>query len=126
MSPATPAPLPYSYLEVWLIIVCLFLVVLATRNVFNVFGSRFKPEAKLAHALNFAPLAALVAIVVPEFARAVEQLGASPQAHLFDGRLLSGMVLVVVGVITKNSLYALLSGTAVYAGAVFLLPHLMR
>ena len=114
----------------WWIIIALFVVVIVTRNVFNVFGERFKSEGRLAQALDFAPLAALTAIVVPEFARAVEQLGASAQAHLIDGRLASGLVLLIVGLVTRNPLYGLLCGAAAYGalhfGGSYLLPILFN
>jgi branched-subunit amino acid transport protein len=104
----------------WITIIALALVVVGTRNLFVFFGKRFSPSGKLSRALNFAPVAALVAIVVPEFVDAVASHGLDVTNHLNDGRLLAGIVLLIVGLLTKNSLYALLAGTGIYLLALFI------
>jgi branched-subunit amino acid transport protein len=101
--------------SVWIVIGLLTVVVFFTRNLFVIFGERFKPKGRLSQALEFAPLAALVAIVVPEFVTAFNAQGISLSGHIVDGRVLAGLTAVVVGSLTRNSLYALVSGTLCYA-----------
>lgn len=105
--------------QIWLIIAGLTLMVFLTRNALNLFGDRFKLPSRLSQALDYAPLAALVAIVVPEFVRAYLQLGNSLSAHLADGRFIAGIVLVLVGFATRNALYALVAGALSYGFALF-------
>jgi branched-subunit amino acid transport protein len=101
--------------SVWVVIALLTLVVFLSRNLFVIFGERFKPTGRLSQALEFAPLAALVAIVVPEFVTAFNAHGTSLAGHIVDGRALAGLTSIVVGSLTRNSLYALVSGTLCYA-----------
>jgi branched-subunit amino acid transport protein len=98
----------------WLVIALLTLVIFASRNLFVIFGERFQLKGRLSQALDFAPLAALVAIVVPEFVMAFESHGLSIAAHLVDGRMFAGIAAIAVGVISRNSLYALVSGAICY------------
>ncbi len=104
-----------STTSIWVVIALLTLVVFLSRNLFVIFGERFKPRGRLSQALEFAPLAALVAIVVPEFVTAFNAHGTSFAGHVVDGRVLAGLTAVVVGSLTRNSLYALVSGTLCYA-----------
>jgi branched-subunit amino acid transport protein len=101
--------------SVWVVIALLTLVVFLSRNLFVIFGERFKPKGRLSQALEFAPLAALVAIVVPEFVTAFHAHGTSLAGHIVDGRVLAGLTAIVVGSLSQNSLYALVSGTLCYA-----------
>jgi branched-subunit amino acid transport protein len=101
--------------SVWVVIALLTLVVFLSRNLFVIFGERFKPKGRLSQALEFAPLAALVAIVVPEFVTAFSAHGASVAEHIADGRVLAGLTAITVGSYSRNSLYALVSGTICYA-----------
>jgi branched-subunit amino acid transport protein len=104
-----------STTSVWVVIALLTLVVFVSRNLFVIFGERFKPRGRLSQALEFAPLAALVAIVVPEFVTAFNAFGTSVAGHIADGRVLAGFTAIMVGGLSRNSLYALVSGTACYA-----------
>lgn len=106
--------------SVWVVIGLLALVVFASRNLFVIFGERFKPKGRLSQALEFAPLAALVAIVVPEFVTAFDIHGISLTEHIVDGRVLAGLTAIIVGSSTRNSLYALLSGTLCYSALTFI------
>jgi branched-subunit amino acid transport protein len=101
--------------SIWVVIGLLTLVVFLSRNLFVIFGERFKPKGRLSQALEFAPLAALVAIVVPEFMTAFMTHGTSITEHIADGRVLAGMTAIVVGAIFRNSLYALVGGSLCYA-----------
>jgi branched-subunit amino acid transport protein len=98
----------------WLVIALLTLVIFVSRNLFVIFGERFQLKGRLSQALDFAPLAALVAIVVPEFVIAFESHGLSIAAHLADGRMFAGIAAITVGVVTRNSLYALIAGAICY------------
>jgi branched-subunit amino acid transport protein len=104
-----------SATSIWIVIALLTLVVFLSRNLFVIFGERFKPKGRLSQALEFAPLAALVAIVVPEFVTAFNAHGTSITGHIADARVLTGLTAIVVGSISRNSLYALVSGTLCYA-----------
>ena len=106
-------------IEIWVIIAGLTAMVFLTRNALNLFGDRFKLPNRLSQALDYAPLAALVAIVVPEFVRTYLQLGNSVSAHLADGRLIAGIILVLVGLATRNAMYALMAGGLSYGFALF-------
>jgi branched-subunit amino acid transport protein len=101
--------------SIWVVIGLLTLVVFLSRNLFVIFGERFKPKGRLSQALEFAPLAALVAIVVPEFVTSFYTHGTSLAGHVVDARALAGLTAVVVGSLSRNSLYALVSGTICYA-----------
>lgn len=113
----------HSAAQIWLIIAGLTLLVFLTRNAFNLLGDRFKLSGKLSQALDYAPIAALVAIVVPEFVRTYLQLGNDASAHLADGRFIAGLVLVIVGVVSRNAMYALLSGGLVFGLILILSPQ---
>jgi branched-subunit amino acid transport protein len=105
--------------SIWVVIGLLTLVVFLSRNLFVIFGERFKPKGRLSQALEFAPLAALVAIVVPEFVTAFQAHGTSLAGHVIDGRAFAGLTAIVVGILSRNSLYALVSGTLCYAALTF-------
>jgi branched-subunit amino acid transport protein len=107
-------------LSTWVTIIALALVVIGTRNLFVFFGKRFSPSGRFSKALDYAPVAALVAIVVPEFVTAIATNGLSMSNHFNDGRLMAGVVLLVVGLTTRNSLYALLGGSAAYLLTLFM------
>jgi branched-subunit amino acid transport protein len=97
------------------VIAVLTLVVILTRTFFLIFGERFRPEGRLAQALDFAPLAALIAIVVPEFINAMQVGGLSFAFHAGDGRIAAGLAVLVIGLLTKNSLYGLVAGALTYS-----------
>jgi branched-subunit amino acid transport protein len=109
--------LPTNY--VWIIIIALCVMVVAMRCSFLVLPRRWQPKGALAHALSFAPLAALMAICAPEVMKfqvshwpvSVADFSAS---HLFtDWRLLSGSAMVIVVAFTRKSRNATLYGLIV-------------
>jgi branched-subunit amino acid transport protein len=101
-------------ISTWLVIGLLTVVIFTSRNLFVIFGERLQPKGRFSQALDFAPLAALVAIVVPEFVSAIELHGASLPAHAADGRVLAGATAIIIGIATRNSLYALVAGAFCY------------
>ena len=59
----------YSSLELWLLIALLSLVTLVSRSFFVLLPRRWQPRGRVEQALRYAPLAALLAITVPEVVR---------------------------------------------------------
>lgn len=53
-------------LTIWIIIIGLTAVTIVTRSVFLVLGDRFPLPERVQHALRYAPVCALVALVTPE------------------------------------------------------------
>ena len=69
----------YSPLELWTLIALLALLTLVSRSFFVLLPRRWQPRGRVEQALRYAPLAALLAITVPEV---VNQLPiALQQAH---------------------------------------------
>ena len=108
----------YSPLEIWVLIALLSLVTLGARSFFVLLPRRWQPRGRVEQALRYAPLAALLAITVPEV---VQQLPAAPQHGApawadvaTDPRLASALVLAVVIRLTRHTLWGLLAGTATY------------
>ena len=107
----------YSHWELWLLIALLSLLTLVSRSFFVLLPRRWQPRGRVEQALRYAPLAALLAITVPEV---VQQLPAALQqpapawAIATDARLVSALVLVGVIRLTRHTLWGLLAGTATY------------
>ena len=86
-------------------ILLLALCVVLCRTGYLVFGHLFPLPPKLRSALRYAPLAALVAIIIPDVLPWTSQSG--PQ---FDLKLLAAGVSVLVFLATRNGLLVILSG----------------
>jgi branched-subunit amino acid transport protein len=105
----------YGDLELWVLLVALVGVTLIARCFFLVLPARWQPRGALERALRAAPLAALVAITLPEILRGSLQAGdAGWAAGLADPRLLSAALLCGVWFATRRPLAALLAGSAGY------------
>jgi len=91
----------YLYSAILLLALCVVLC----RTGYLVFGHHFPLPPKLRSALRYAPLAALVAIIVPDVLPWTAQLG--PQ---FDLRVVAVGVSVWVFLATRNGLLVILSG----------------
>jgi branched-subunit amino acid transport protein len=91
----------YLYSAILLLALCVVLC----RTGYLVFGRYFPLPPKLRSALRYAPLAALVAIIVPDVLPWSAQTG--PQ---FDLRVLAVGVSVLVFLATRNGLLVILSG----------------
>jgi len=107
----------YSSLELWLLIALLALLTLMLRSFFVLLPRRWQPRGRVALALRYAPLAALLAITVPEVARqlpAAWQQADPAWAVATDARLLSALVLVVVIRLTRHTLWGLLAGIVTF------------
>ena len=91
----------YLYSAILLLALC----VVVCRTGCLVFGHYFPLPPKLRSALRYAPLAALVAIIVPDVLPWNVQSG--PQ---FDLKFLAAGVAVLVFLATRNGLFVILSG----------------
>ncbi len=112
----------------WAAIAVLVAVVFLTRNAFVLLGERFRPQGLLARAFDYAPLAGIAALVVPDIVAPLLELlgqragdlslGSAPaelaQALLRDARVPAIVALYGVGMIRRNALDALIAGIAVY------------
>lgn len=106
--------------KIWTLIVLLTLVTVVARNLFLMLPPAWQPRGPMAEALRYAPLAALLAITVPEIVRDVRGLPLGP-AWLVDPRLAAAVVLALVLLVSRRSLLALVLGSA-----TFLLLGLVR
>ncbi len=106
---------------IWTLIALLTLVTLLARNLFLLLPSAWQPRGRVAEALRYAPLAALLAITVPEIVRDVRGLPLAPTL-LADPRLAAAMVLTGVLLLSRRSLLALVSGSTTFLLLVLLRP----
>jgi branched-subunit amino acid transport protein len=112
-----------SLFYVWAVILGLMVLVLVMRWSFLVLPRRFQPKGQLALALNFAPLAALIAICAPEVLKnqTSQFSGAGPVSLLNDWRLWGAVAMLAVASITRSSKSATLFGLMAGAVTVWLL-----
>jgi branched-subunit amino acid transport protein len=107
----------YSNLELWLLIALLALLTLVSRSFFVLLPRRWQPRGRVEQALRYAPLAALLAITMPEV---VQQLpsalhqAAPAWAIATDARLVSALVLAAVIRLTRHTLWGLAAGIATF------------
>jgi branched-subunit amino acid transport protein len=107
----------YSAWELWLLIALLALLTLVSRSFFVLLPRRWQPRGRVEQALRVAPLAALLAITVPEV---VQQLPAALQqsspawAIVTDARLVSALLLAAVIRLTRHTLWGLAAGIATF------------
>jgi branched-subunit amino acid transport protein len=105
----------YSTLELWLLLVALVGVTLLARGFFLVLPPRWQPRGAMERALRAAPLAALVAITVPEILRSSLLAGGTSLPQLLtDPRLVSALLLALVWRATRQGVLALLVASAAY------------
>ena len=103
----------YSDLELWLLIALLALLTLGSRSFFVLLPRRWQPRGRVQQALRYAPLAALLAITVPEVTKQLPhalQQAAPVWAIATDARLVSALVLVAVIRLTRHTLWGLVVG----------------
>jgi branched-subunit amino acid transport protein len=105
----------YDDASLWGLLALLVLVTLVARNFFLVLPRRWQPRGALERALRAAPLAALVAITVPEILRTgVLAPDAGGLGLLLDARLLAALALLAVWQRWHHGVAALTTGSAVY------------
>ncbi len=107
----------YSVLELGVLIALLALLTLLSRSFFVLLPRRWQPRGRVEQALRYAPLAALLAITVPEVVQQLPmelQQAAPAWAVATDARLLSALVLAAVIRLTRHTLWGLLAGTLTF------------
>ena len=105
----------YNDVEMLVLLGALVGVTLVARCFFLVLPQRWQPRGALERALRAAPLAALVAITLPEILRTSMLADAhAPLQWLADPRLLSALVLSAVWAATRQGVLALLAGSGSY------------
>ena len=107
----------YSVLELGVLIALLALLTLLSRSFFVLLPRRWQPRGRVEQALRYAPLAALLAITVPEVVQHLPlalQQTAPIWAIATDARLVSALVLAAVIRLTRHTLWGLAAGTATY------------
>lgn len=95
-----------SEAAVWIVIVGLTFVTIATRSAFLVLGQRYALPERLQHALRYAPVCALVALIAPELAFA----GGSVALSVANPKLVAGIGAAVVMLATRNMIAAMAVG----------------
>lgn len=108
----------YDAADLGLLIVLLAGVTLVARNFFLVLPKRWQPRGTVAEALRYAPLAALLAITVPEIVRDLP-IGAAGAGVWWvgmacDPRFVSALVLAAVIRLTRHALWGLVAGAGTY------------
>jgi len=107
----------YSPLELWGLIALLALLTLVSRSFFVLLPRRWQPRGRVEQALRYAPLAALLAITVPEVVQhlpAALRQAAPAWAIATDARLVSALVLAAVIRLTRHTLWGLAAGTLTF------------
>ncbi len=102
-----------STTEVWAAILMLCALVVLMRATYLYAPRQWQPRGALAKALRFAPLVALVAIVVPEVAAPFLADGTSFSAAVLDARVLSAVALLLAARLSGNLLVAIGVGALV-------------
>lgn len=107
--------------EFLLLLVGLLVVVTGTRVIFLYLPSDWRPRGSLERALRYAPLCALVALVVPQVFAGLGGAGAGldlglaglASAILQDGRVPAALVALAVAALARQPLPGLVAGVAV-------------
>ena len=107
-----------SPLEIWLVILGLTGVTVATRSFFLVLGERIALPERVQHALRYAPACALAAIIAPELFLTHGAL----QLDFGNPRLVAGVASVVIFATTRSTLASIFGGMAAFWLAVAWLP----
>jgi len=95
-----------SDLTIWIIIVGLTGITVATRSAFLVLGERFKLPERVQHGLRYAPACALVALIAPELALANGSLALS----LANPKLVAGLATGAIMLGTRSMVAAMAVG----------------
>jgi len=95
-----------SDLTIWIIIVGLTGITVATRSAFLVLGERFKLPERVQHGLRYAPACALVGLIAPELALADGSLALS----LSNPKLVAGLAAGAIMLGTRSMIAAMAVG----------------
>ena len=99
-----------SSTEIWLSVVAMTIITLATRTVMLVFGDRIPLPERVQHALRFAPVCALTALIAPEL---LTEQGAWA-ISLANAKLVGGAIAIAVMLATRSMLATMGVGMAVF------------
>jgi len=99
-----------SAVEVWVTIVLMTAVTVATRTVMLVFGDRIPLPERVQHALRFAPACALTALIAPEL---LTEQGAWA-ISLANAKLVAGAIAISVMLATRSMMATMGLGMAAY------------
>jgi len=97
-------------MNIWIIMIVLGLLTFATRLSFIVLLERITLPRNFQRALRFVPIAVLSAIIAPELGYSNNVLAITPT----NPRLLAGLVATLVAYKTKNVLWTISIGMAVF------------
>ncbi|MBU3542706.1 MAG: AzlD domain-containing protein [Burkholderiaceae bacterium] len=105
-------------LQIWLALIGLTLVTILTRGFFLLWGNRFELPESVQNAIRYAPMAALIAIIVPEL---LINKDASEQSLNWLGRVdfsqpqfLAGVIAILAHLYIKNMALTIGIGVAVF------------
>lgn len=99
-----------SALEIWITIVAMTVITVATRTAMLVFGDRIPLPERVQHALRFAPACALTALIAPEL---LTEQGAWA-ISLANAKLIGGAIAIAVMLATRSMLATMGLGMAAY------------
>lgn len=94
-------------LTVWIVILGLAAVTIVTRSLFVVIGDRVQLPPRVQHALRYAPVCALVALITPEL------FAGAPQGIDY-AKLFAGIAAALTMLMTRNTLYTIAIGMGVF------------
>ena len=97
-------------LSIWITITGMALVTLATRTVMLVFGERIPLPERVQHALRFAPVCALAALIAPEL---LTENGAWA-ISVGNAKFVGGVLAVAVMLATRSMMATMTVGMAAY------------
>lgn len=95
---------------IWLTMISVGILTFLTRFSFIALLERWQAPLIVQRALRFVPVAVLTAIIIPELVLNTGKLDVSPT----NLRLLAGLVAVLVAWKTKNVVWTILAGMAVF------------
>lgn len=99
-----------SAVEVWITIVGMTIITVATRTVMLVFGDRIPLPERVQHALRFAPACALTALIAPEL---LTEHGAWA-ISLANAKFVGGAIAIAVMLATRSMMATMGIGMAAY------------
>ncbi len=99
-----------STLEIWITIIGMTLVTLATRTVMLVFGDRIPLPERVQHALRYAPVCALAALIAPEL---LTDHGAWAIA-LDNPKFVAGVTAIVTMITTRSMMATMAVGMVLF------------
>jgi branched-subunit amino acid transport protein len=102
--------------RIWLVVIGLTLVSIVTRSFFLLLGARITLSEEVQRALRYAPVGALVAIVIPEIFMAKASDGAFVLS-VSNPQMWGGVAATLGAMLSRSMLVTLLVGMVVYSSA---------